>query len=345
MKLSKEVEKLLLPPAQVGKFIPDQYDIEMADLIKPWKELDHADVGLVGIPFDTAVMIRRGCRFGPDGIRNALNMSTNYEPGVNVDLSTGITITDFGNVDVLLTDVLGTHARVEKVVTELFKLGVTPVILGGDHSLAFPDIKALCNATKGKVGVIMIDGHLDLRVSHHGEISSGTPFRRMLEEIPGQPVSPKNFVEVGINGWHNNAFYKKYADDMGIRVISGREVHKRGIDDVLAEAIERATDGVDALFLSFDIDGLDMAAAPGTCAPNPGGLTAFQGLEAVWQICKHPLCRGIDIVEVAPPLDVLGLTSFMGAALAMQAIGATKERLTAAAAGASSSKAKKGTRK
>ncbi|RJQ11883.1 MAG: agmatinase [Bacillota bacterium] len=330
MKLPADIERLILPPAPVGKFVPDEYDIEMSDLIDDWHKADHADVGIIGIPFDTGVVIRRGCRFGPDGVRTALAMSTSYEPGVDVDLvSSGIKIVDFGNVDAMFTDLKETHRRVEAVITEVYKLGVTPLILGGDHSLAYPDIKALTNVTNGNVGVIMIDGHLDLRISHHGEISSGTPFRRMLEEIPGQPVRPENFVEIGINGWHNNAFYMDYARKKGIRVISAREVHQRGIEDVVDEALTRATDGVKALFLSFDIDGLDMAAAPGTCAPNPGGLTAYQGLEAVWRICQHPLCRGIDIVEVAPPLDVLGLTSMMGAALAMHFIGARAKAKTA----------------
>jgi len=323
MKLPSEAEKLLLPPAPVGKFVPDQYDIEMADLVVPWREAARADIGLVGIPFDTAVVIRRGCRFGPDGIRAALAMSTSYEPGLDVDLSTkSVVITDFGNVDAMQTDVLETHRRVEVVLTEIRRAGVTPLVLGGDHSLAYPNIKSLINVTGGPIGVINIDGHLDLRISHHGEVSSGTPFRRLLE-LPGQPLHPRNFVEIGINGWHNSAFYMGYAREKGIRVIPAREVHQRGIEAVVKEALDRVTSGgVKALYLSFDIDGLDMAAAPGTCAPNAGGLTAYQGLEAVWLIGQHPLCQGFDVMEVAPPLDILGLTSTMGAALAMHFIGA-----------------------
>jgi len=326
MKLPQDVEDLLLPAGDYGKFVPDQYDTEIADLIKPWRQLDSADAGIVGVPFDTAVMIRRGCRFGPQGIRTALVYSTSYEPSLDVDLARDFTVTDFGDIDCLHTDVLATHQRVEKVLTEIYRLGVTPLILGGDHSLAYPDVKGLMNAVGDYVGVIMIDAHLDLRISHHGEVSSGTPFRRLMEE-PDIPLRGQNLVEIGINGWHNSRFYMDYARDQGVRVITARDVHKHGIESAVEEALKCASDGTKALFLSIDIDGLDFAAAPGTCAPNPGGLTSHQALEAVWLIGQHPLCRGMDLVEVAPPLDTLDLTSMMGASLAMQFLGATKKRL------------------
>ena len=326
MKLPKEIESLLLESGKIGKFVPDEYDIEISDIIKDWRELDSADVGLVGIPFDSSVMMRRGCRFGPEGVRNALSFSISYEVGLDVDLSTAFSIIDFGNIDVVHTDVLKTHQRIEKVITAIYKLGITPMVIGGDHGTSYPTIKSLINNVDGNIGVIMIDAHLDVRKSHHGELSSGTPFRRLMEE-PEHPLLPKNFVEIGINGWHNSKFYMDYCRKMGITVIPAREVHQRGITNVVAQALDIASNGTKAIFLSFDIDGLDFAAAPGTCAPNPGGLTSYQGLEAVWQIGQHPLLRGMDIMELSPPLDVKGLTSNMGAALVMQYLGATKKRL------------------
>lgn len=324
--LPKEVEKLLLAPRKVGKFVPDEYDVEMCDIIKDWREVSDADIALVGVPFDTGVMIRRGCRFGPDGVRNALVFSTSYEPSLNIDLSTDFKIADFGDIDVMHTDVLETHKRIEKVITGIYKLGVVPLIIGGDHSIAYPDIKSLINSVEGNIGVIMIDAHLDVRKSHHGEISSGTPFRRLMEESE-RPLRPENLVEIGINGWHNSKYYMDYCKEKGVTVITAREVHKQGIENVVSRALDIASNNTKAIFLSFDIDGLDFAAAPGTCAPNPGGLTSYQALEAVWLIGQHPLSRGMDIVEVAPPLDNKDLTSLMGAALVMQYFGATKKRL------------------
>ncbi len=170
MKLSKQAEELLIPVPAPSNWAPDEYDIGLRDVMVDWKEAESADIGIVGIPFDTAVIGRRGCRFGPESVRNALVFSIVYNPNYDCDLSTDFSWTDFGNVDVLLTEVLGTHERVETVVTEMFKTGVTPVMIGGDHSLAYPDIKGLINVLgpDKKIGIINIDTHLDVRHSHHG---------------------------------------------------------------------------------------------------------------------------------------------------------------------------------
>jgi arginase family enzyme len=176
-----------------------------------------------------------------------------------------------------------------------------------------------------KIGVINIDTHLDVRHSHHGEVSSGTPFRRLLEET-GQPLNPTNFVELGINGWLNSKYYMDNIREMGVTIIPAREVHRRDLDDVITQALEIATSGVDALFISFDIDAIDLSAAPGTCSPSPGGLTQYQVQEMVWQFGQNPLCRGFDIVEVSPSLDQGGVTSMMAMSLIMNFMGATKIR-------------------
>lgn len=326
MKLPKEIEKLLLPVPKPSNWVPDEYDVGVRDIMVDWQEAEFADAGIVGVPFDTAVMGRRGCRFGPESVRSALVFSNVYDPSIDVDLSTGLRLTDFGNIDVLQTEVLGTHERIENVITAIYGLGVTPVIIGGDHSISYPNIKSLINNTDGNVGVIMIDGHLDVRHSHHGEVSSGTPFRRIMEE-PENPVLPKNLVEIGINGWLNSRYYMDYCRKQGVTVIPAREVHRRGIDDIIIQALELAGDGTEAIFLSVDIDGLDLSIAPGTCSPNPGGLSAYESLELVWQIGKHPLSRGMDVVEIAPNLDQGGVTSIMGVTLIMHYLAATKVRL------------------
>jgi len=330
VKLNEKILPLLLEAPRPGSFVPDEYDVGLADIMVDWRSADTVDVGILGVPFDTAVSGRRGCRFGPDGIRNALTFSDVYEPGLDVDLSTGFSVCDFGNVDVLYTDVLGTHERVEAVVTEIVRQGVTPLILGGDHSLGYPDIRGLMNNIEGSVGVINIDGHLDVRHSHHGEVSSGTPFRRLME-AQEKPLNPRNFVEFGINTWLNSRYYMDYCRDMGVTTITAREIHLGGILPAIERALEIAADGTEAIFISFDIDGIDLAHVPGTNAPNAGGLSSFQALESVWRMGQHPKCRGMDIVEVAPPLDSGNVTSIMGAALAMQFMGATRRRLDNAA--------------
>jgi len=326
MKLSAATAALLIDCPRPRSFVPDEYDVTIADIMVDWREAERADVALLGIPFDTAVSGRRGCKDGPNSIRNALVFSNVYEPGLDVDLSEGFSVADFGNVDVLYTDVLGTHRRVETVVTDIVGLGLTPLILGGDHSLAYPDIKGLMNNVAGKIGVINIDAHLDVRHSHHGEVSSGTPFRRLIDDPSGK-LNPKNFVELGINSWLNSRYYMDYCREIGVSVITAREVHLRGIGPAIDRALEVAAAGTEAIFLSFDIDAIDSAHVPGTNAPSVGGLTSFQALEAVWRIGQHPKCRGMEVMEVAPSLDAANVSSIVGAALAMQFLGATRRRL------------------
>ena len=326
MKLPPATEALLIDCPRPQSFVPDEYDVAVADIMVDWRTADSADVAIIGVPFDTAVSGRRGCKDGPNSIRSALVFSNVYEPGLDVDLSEGFSVADFGNVDVLYTDVLGTHERVETVVTDIVGLGVTPLILGGDHSLAYPDIKGVMNNIDGRIGVINIDAHLDVRHSHHGEVSSGTPFRRLIDDASGK-LDPKNLVEFGINSWLNSRYYMDYCRDLGVTVIPARDLHLNGILPAIDRAIEIAADGTEAIFLTFDIDAIDAAHVPGTNAPSAGGLTSFQALESVWHIAQHPKCRGMDIVEVAPSLDAANVSSIMGAALAMQFMGATKRRL------------------
>lgn len=200
MKFSAEVEKYLLDVPKPSNWVPDEYDVPISGLMKDRRQIDQADVAIFGVPSDTGVMGRRGCRFGPEGVRSSLVFQNAYNPSYDVDLSNDFVITDLGNVDVPQTEIVGAHKMVEAVSTEVFATGSNVVIIGGDHSFSYPDIKGLMNSIAGTVGVIMIDGHLDVRISqHHGEISSGTPFRRLMEE-PGKPLLGKNFVEVGING-------------------------------------------------------------------------------------------------------------------------------------------------
>ncbi len=328
MKLPAHIERLLIDVPAPSNWVPDEYDVGLRDIMVDWRTADSTDVALLGVPFDTAVMGRRGCRFGPESVRSSLVFSNVYDPGTDVDLSSGLSVADFGNVDVLHTDVLGTHRRIEQVVSAIYRLGATPVVIGGDHSIAYPDIKSLINVTEGHVGVVMIDSHLDVRHSHHGEISSGTPFRRIIEE-PDRPVRPRNLVEIGINGWLNSRYYMDWCRAQGVTVIPARTVHRQGLDAVIDEALERVCDGTEAFFISIDIDGLDLSVAPGTCAPSPGGLSAHQALELVWRLGQHPKSRGMDVTEIAPSLDAAGVTSIMGAALIMQYLGASKRRVRA----------------
>jgi formimidoylglutamase len=327
MRLAQETERLLVPSVRIPNFVPDEYDVDISMIVKDWRQTQSCDVGIFGIPFDTATLSRRGSRWGPQGVRNGLVQMTSYEPALKIDLSQGLAVADFGDIDVVHTNLKETHDRVERVTTELCRAGIIPLAIGGDHGLTYPLIKGLCNATEGNVGVIYFDAHPDLRLARHGEVSSGTGFRRALEELPSRQVKPANMVAVGINGWHNAKIWIDYANDIGMHLITARDIHLHGIHRAMEQAIGWATEGgVSAVYVSVDVDCLDAAYAPGTNVPGQGGLTSFQLLEAVFMVGNNPLVQAFDIMEVAPPLDIGNVTSYMGASILMQFLGGVKSR-------------------
>jgi len=304
--------------------VNDEYDTNVGEIITDARAAERADVGLVGIPFDTACVAGpRGSRQGPEGVREEITYGTCYNPEIDVDISEGLDVVDYGDVDVVQTAVPESHDRVERVLTAVTESGVVPFSVGGDHSLTYPTAKAMMNAVDGQVGVINVDAHHDVRHSHGGELSSGTPFRRLLEDDSGQ-LDGENFVELGLSGWHNSGYYLDWVREIGAEVITAREVHKDGVDPAADRALEAATDGTDAVFVSVDIDVLDAGSAAGTCAPSPGGLLPWQLLELVFQLGRHDSVRGGDLMEVAPPLDDTGATTAIGAAVATQFLGARK---------------------
>lgn len=320
--LAGDVERLLSPASGYEVGVDDEYDTNVGELIDRYPGTETADVGLIGVPFDTACVAGpRGSRYGPKGVRESITYGTSYNPEIDVDISSGIDIVDFGDVKVQHTDVLETHRRVEEVLTAISDCEIVPITIGGDHSLSYPTVKALMNATDGQIGVINVDAHHDVRHSHGGELSSGTPFRRALEDDSGS-LSHENFVELGIAGWHNSKYYLDWVRDNGGTVITAREIHQNGVTSAARRALEIAADGTEAVFLSIDIDVLDAATAPGTSAPTPGGLESWQLLEIAYEIGKHDVVSAFDLHEVAPPLDVRDVTSMIGAAVVTQIFGA-----------------------
>ncbi len=312
----------LKPPSViVSAPINDEYEVRFTEILKDITHLDRADAALVGIPFDGGTVGGRpGSRLAPKEIRASFPASRTYEPHLDIDISEVLTVVDAGDVAVMYTDVHATIERAHTVVTHLFQIGAIPIIMGGDHLVTYPCLQALVDTTPGYVGVINFDSHFDVRVSYGGEISSGTPFRMALERSHGK-IRPHNFVEIGPHGFHTQRAYRKYIDDQGIRLITAQEVHKRGMETVLEQAVAWATEGVDALYVSVDIDALDFAWAPGTGNPTPGGLTGAQILEAVATLGRHPLTRAFDVVEISPPLDVADLTVIMGREIIMNFLG------------------------
>jgi formimidoylglutamase len=319
-QLASDLQNLMRPPAPLHSTITDQWEAPIADLIRPVDEVDGEPLAaILGIPFDTSILGRQGAKLGPAAVRSGLNSCLCYEPGLGVDLAPAPRVADYGDVDIVQSDTDETWDRVTAVVSALVGFGRPLAVIGGDHGLTYSIIRGVTQAVPGKVGVISVDAHFDVRISHHGEKGSGVPFRYMLEEL-SDSVSPANFTEFGIAGWLNTKFYGDYLAEKEVRVITAREIWKGDISKLIEEALERAADGTDAIYLTFDIDAIEGAIVGGTNVPAIGGLTAMEAMEIVWQFGLHPKAVAMDVMEVSPLYDSSGLSERTAATLILNFI-------------------------
>ena len=305
-------------PARYPPRTPDPDDPRWLDLLVP--RAADADLLLAGVPYDGAVIGRKGCKGGPTAIREAFRWLGGWDADRGASLK-GLRVHDLGDVKPA-KDTRATHATVQKHLAGA--LGKTPrplVVLGGDNSLSYATFSALHQVHGGRWGVVVLDAHYDLRPVD-GQPSSGTPYRRILTEVVGKPVKGPNLVEVGIRPYANAPGLAAFAKEHGVRVLPMGKVRELGAADAALAAVEQAGDGVDHLFLSVDIDGLDQSIAPGCSAPGAGGLTFDEARAVVEAVAGDRRARGMDVVEVAPNLDPTGNTARVAAQLVAHFAGA-----------------------
>jgi len=300
------VRELFAPTAAAWSARPlDPNDVFFAQVVSANDA--PARVGLIGIPFDGAVIGRPGAREGPDAIRAQM---AKLKPWMFGKGARAMDVRDWGNVRIPM-DVAGAHQATESAALAVLAAGQIPLALGGDHSLTFPLAKAH-EGRRQKIGVINLDAHLDVR-DFSGTPNSGTSFGRLLDIglVPG-----KNLVEVGIRDFANSEAYVKKVHKAGGTILGANEWSREGLS-VIEHAIEVASDGVDGVYLSVDIDVLDQAHAPGVSAPTPGGVDSRTLNAAIAHICERAKIIGADIMETAPPLDRDHMTARAAAYAAM----------------------------
>ncbi len=319
----------LLPPGLVVNTMKGDIAEQRAGAWLSWDGSMNLDCAIVGVPYDGASVVRSGSRHGPDAVRQALMYFTTYSSRDRRAM-TPLRAADIGDVQVVVTDMEGTFKRITETVAALVKRGIVPIMIGGDHSIAFPNMRGVSEALKAgkKFGIIHFDAHHDLRKAHLGAESSGVPFRKILE-MPGTKVSGSNLVQIGLAEFANSAALDGYAQDVGATVISGLEVRERGIAEIVDRAISIAGNGTDAIYLSVDIDVLDLAHAPGTAAPNPFGLPAYDLQQALRRIGSSGKLIGADLVEISPPFDPRNITGATGASLILSLLYGFSTRPTA----------------
>jgi agmatinase len=257
-------------------------------------DLEGIDVAIVGAPTDDLVSDRPGTRFGPRAIRAA-----SCPPGphleAGIDAFEALRVLDYGDAPVLPADPARSHEAIERTVGEVLNAGAIPVVLGGDHSIAEPDIRA-CAARHGALGLVHFDTHTDTGETVFGvEVSHGTPMWRLVEA--GQ-VDPSRYAQVGLRGYWPGEEEFAWQRRHGITSIFMHEVRELGIEATVERAAAAVGEG--PAFLSVDIDVLDPAFAPGTGTPEPGGMTSAELMRACRELAARLDLVGAELVEVIP---------------------------------------------
>jgi guanidinopropionase len=270
------------------------------------------DIALIGVPFDNAVTNRPGARHGPREVRNASTMMRTIHHVTRVNPYSLCKVGDLGDVPLPhLFDDAGVVEDIEGFYREVAAAGTTPLSIGGDHSITFPILKAL--GADQPLGLVHIDAHTDTWDQFlNTKFSHGAPFRRAVE---AGVLDPKRTIQIGIRGAQNADEGWRYAEEMGMRVVFVEELNERGCDAILNEA--RKVVGDQATYVTFDIDSLDPAFAPGTGTPEFGGLTPIQAQSLVRGLDGLNLI-GADVVEVSPPFDYANVTALAGATMAYE---------------------------
>lgn len=280
------------------------------------REIGSYDVAVVGAPFDMGTTYRSGARFGPQAVREISALYDSYSPDLGMDLLEEISIGDAGDIFVIPSNIEKTFDQIDLGVSHILEAGAFPVIVGGDHSIGYPDAKALAEHVDGKLGIVHFDRHIDTAETTMDERMHTTHWSHATR-LPNVP--PANLVQIGIGGWIGNHSGVKVAERIDTTVITMFDIEERGVDAAIDIALEIAWKDADAVYLSFDIDVFDPGFAPGTGTPEPGGMTPREGLHAIRRVAAEGLV-GMDLVEIAPPYDHSSLTSQLGARVIMDTL-------------------------
>ena len=281
-----------------------------------------ADVVVLGAPFDGGTSHRPGTRFGPQAIR-----TTDYLPhdasrpslALRVDGLQDLRVLDAGDVEMFSGDAERSLRALEEAVTTVARSGALPLVLGGDHAIAFADAKGVANHHgHGRVSMIHFDAHADTGDIEFGSLwGHGAPMRRLIES---GALRGDRFLQLGLRGYWPGPETLAWMAQQRMRSFEMTEIGERGLTACLDEAFAIATDDCDGVFLSVDIDVCDPGHAPGTGTPEPGGFSARQLLDAVRRICMELPVVGIDVVEVSPPYDHADITAALANRVVLEAL-------------------------
>ena len=276
------------------------------------QNINEVDFGLIGVPWDAGTTNRPGPRHGPRQMRDlstmirAMNGATRIKPFELANFA------DLGDAPVNPADIQDCMKRITEFYEKVKSNGIIPMTVGGDHLTSLPVLRAL--ASSAPVGMIHFDAHTDLFESYFDgyKYTHGTPFRRAIEE---GLLDPKRVIQIGIRGSMYDGADIEWGRHQGVTIIQIEELFERGIKDVMQQA--RDIVGNNETYCSYDIDFIDPTFAPGTGTPEVGGPNSFQALQVVRELSGVNLI-GMDLVEVSPPFDQSGATSWLGISIVFE---------------------------
>ncbi|WP_454691914.1 agmatinase [Achromobacter aloeverae] len=270
------------------------------------------DACFVGVPFDLGTSNRTGARFGPRHIRTESVLLRPYNMATRAAPFDSLRVADIGDVAINPYNLPDSIGRIESAYDAILTHGCRPITLGGDHTITLPILRAI-HRRHGPVGLVHVDAHADVNDTMFGEkIAHGTPFRRAVEE---GLLDCGRVAQIGLRGTGYAAEDFDWCREQGFHVVQAEECWNRSLEPLMRDVHERVQGG--PVYLSFDIDGIDPAYAPGTGTPEIAGLTVPQALEII-RGARGIDIVGADLVEVAPPYDPFGTTALLGANLAFE---------------------------
>ena len=272
-------------------------------------KLKDVEIGVIGSPWDSGTTNRPGPRHGPRQLRDMSTMIRAQNGATGVRPFELVNCADLGDVAPNPADLEDTMGRITAFYERVMEAGIVPLTAGGDHLNSLPILRVL--GKSAPLAMVHFDSHTDLFNSYFGgtRYTHGTPFRRAVEE---GLLDPRRVIQIGIRGTTYDNEDRDFADSVGIRVIPIEEFHARGTEDVMAEA--RSLVGDAATYVSYDIDFVDPAFAPGTGTPEVGGPNSYQAIQ-VARLLEGINIVGADLVEVSPPFDATGGTAYLGVSI------------------------------
>lgn len=286
-------------------------------------ELAGADVAILGVPMDDLVTHRPGARFGPRAIRSCLEGGGPPKMphmDLGVDPFAELRVVDHGDVDIAPGNGAANHPVIKQAVRRIVDADVVPIMLGGDHSISYPDIAAVAeHHDPGSLAVVHFDTHADTALENWGiKYSHGTPFRYLVDE---GLIRGDRLIQIGLRGYWPWAEEFEWMRSAGVRWHRMEQIVENGIDAVINSVLYEIGDAR-TIYLSVDIDSLDPAYAPGTGTPEPGGLTTRELFRAIRALVIARGLAGMDVVEVSPPYDHAEITAMAAHRVVLEALSA-----------------------